>query len=1277
MSASIKKNKRRRYIRNSIDLKALLLIEESVALECSILDFCNGGFFLGFEKSSTEIALNKNIKIRFSIVQEFGQKTFEIDAKVTHITPSGVGVFVENMPDSVFDALKKQANSGLKSELHDSPGFSLNTSGQETFKNSFKQLLMEELPPLISNFFETAHEELEKANEHSGLFENRSVFDDFLTTLKLNRGLIVSEFCYSVASQVDYISDGAKEKQDAIYNDSLSLIEKEDFEDWLNMSAIARRLINYFEDDINQLIRELGRVFGLSKADIGNPIGPAILCDSFREVILQLELNCKTKKALYNGFEKTLMQGLPDLYKKSKNVLSKCDSAKAFSHPSDYRSDRTTANTKDSPRDISRQQVSISQDKLLNLLETSSHKAGLPLTQVTGTLLNILNETATASPEISYEDKNDSPAQVHSFFSSDDVLSAISKIQKNLSEKSTIVLDNSALQKSLHDSLKSVGKEPKSLSSNDIRHIEVYGKFFEALFSESAFSSQIKSYLESIYLPLLSLPLQGNDFLDSDAHPARTILNQLAVLAPAVTGNRVIKNTNVKDIVEKAINRISHESITNPSVFAEVEHELGEVAKQVSKYTDNNIKRIVEPYEGRQKLEMARLSIQQEVDKRIAGKAIPSIIPLLLKSGWQDLLVIAELNAENNPDEKQKYWKVVDDLICWLYEQESMLKMQTLSIQNALKYVEDNLSPVCTNIFQRDKVVEELTALLLGSGESKLRKTMETVRIPLANPDRKASDDVWANSLKQLGVGDWMMILHDSQGFEPMKLVWIGDALQLCVFVNRDGLNKLEFSKAELADLMQSGGAYKVESLDAPLMDRATNLMLQKMHGTLIYNATHDTETDLFTRDEFVKLLKIEISKFDKSRHMLCHLEVLDFRDITNICGTAGGIQLLKYLSELVRGQLRECDLFARLGDKSFAILFRDYSAEEGYELSRKLAGIIGDSRFHWQEKSYSIGVSMGLVQLEETSYDVNELLRHADAASMSAEHSGKNSVLIFKNDDENLKRQNQLYEWIGNIDKVFSENRLFARCQMIAPMDREDNSHQHYEILLGIKNENDEIIPPDHFIPAVERCKRMPEIDRWIIDNVFAWIEGNRHYFDKMDGFSINLSGQSINSEDFLEFLKNLLALNRVPADKLTFEVTETVAAENLNFTKKFIHTIKQFGCKFSLDDFGSGYSSYSYLKNLNIDYLKIDGAFVKDILNNKADVAIVKSMNEIAHSLSLKTIAEYVENNDIRELLKGIGVDYCQGYGIHKPMPLTELVVELPETKFFSFEDTEFWGF
>lgn len=1271
MSASIKKSKRRRYIRYAIDLKALLIIDQTHPLECRILDFCSGGFYLVFDKNHPQIVLDKNIKIRFSIQLEFELKTFEVDAQITHIGSTGVGVVTEHMPATTFNALRKIASVGSLASTHDNIDTSPDNLNQENFKNIFKQFLIESLPVLVDRFFDSLGDCMDAANAHSEFFSTQSAFDDLITTLKLNREIISSEFCCSVIYQVDYISGDSEKNIDALYHESLSLIEKDDFEDWLNMAASIRKLKNYFDDELSLLVRELCRVFGVFDNTVNNPIGPAVLCDSFREIFLQLELGCNIKKAIYNCFEKTLIIELPNFYKQAASTLTKFESARLVM-PVHSKQSGPAFDAKNSDKN----QVYF--NDYLDAEPLAVHKSIQPLTQVTGKLLNLLSETINV-PTDTRREENSQPLSHHlPVFNPEEVLAAIAKIQKDIAAKSGPHLDTSALQKSLTDKLQADSPEAKSLAANDVQRLELYGKFFDALFGELEFSTDIKDYLESIHLPLLSLPMQGNDFLDSESHPARKILNQLAILEPAIKSNRVIKNTNIKNTVEKAIARISAESISNPNVFAEVEHELDDVAKKLTKSNDTNIKRIIEPYEGQQKLEMARLTIQKEVDKRIAGRSVPSIIPTLLGAGWQDLLVIAELNKEANPEEKTSYLKVIDDLLFWLYEQDSFLNMQSVSIHTTLKFIEDNLGAVCPNLFKRDNVIEELFALLVGSGVPKVRKPMDTIRIPAPKSTQDIIESEWAVQVAQLQVGEWLIIYRGSEGFEPMKLVWIGDVLPICVFVNRDGLTKLELSKSELALLLENGGANRIESLDVPLMDRATNQMLQNMHSKLIYNATHDAETDLLTKDEFIKQLKVELVKLDSTGHILCHIEVLDFRVITNVCGVTGGKQFLKTLTHLISEQLRDCDLFARIGDKSFAVLLKDCTAQTAYDLTKKLLKVISESRFQWQEKSYTIGVSIGLVPFEQNNFDVNELLQNADAASMSAERSGPNNVLLFTNDDENLKRQNIIYEWIGNIDKVFSENRLFLRCQMITAVDETNASHQHYEILLGIKDENDNIIPPDHFIPAVERCKRMPEIDQWVITNVLLWIENNRHYFDHIDGFAINLSGQSINSAEFLGFLKGILESTSVPTNKLIFEVTETVAAESFYLTNSFIKAIKQFDCKFSLDDFGSGYSSYSYLKNLNIDYLKIDGAFVKDILNSKADIAIVKSMNEIAHSLGLATIAEYVENAEIREVLKTIGVDFAQGYGVHKPMPLRELVIEPPPSApLFSFEDTEFWGF
>lgn len=1288
---SINTNKtHRHYIRYAIELEATLILEESMPVQCVIQDFCSGGLFLGFKQSIAGLSFpdHKNIKIHFSISPEYGWEDFQLDAKIMHVSSKGIGVAVENMPVSAFNALKKESSTGAKTVSSDRRSSSSDKSIQDNFKKEIKTMLEERFPQLLARFFEYFDEDSKKTKERSADFMGRSPLDDLITTLKFSRESIVCEFCSSILFEVDYIFDSSHKKDAETATDgrALALIEKEDFQDWLNLSSIIRKLKNHYENPINQLEGKLSRVFGIPANAINNPLSPAILCDIFRGIILQFNLDNDTKQTLYSIFQKTLINSLCDLFEQLDKVLVSYGAPDQLDPHVIQRSYKNPIETRHSehcePENKQYAQNGqlpsfVSSDNLLNLLQIAEQKHRQPVAQIARKLLDIFKETDTAAATqvdggLS-EKTRELITQTQSVFTAEELVAAISKIQKNVSDHSSFYQNPIALQKYLQDTLENSGNSQKILSTSDINHLEVYSKLFETLFNDLLVSPGIKSYIESIHLPLLSLPLQGNDFLDPDSHPVRNILNQLAVLESAVKGNKVIKKTNIKKILDKHVTRIAQEAITNPNVFAEVEQELNKITVQVNKSVDLNIRRLVEAYEGKQKLEIKRRFVQQEIDKRCAGKSIPKIIPMLLTSGWQHLLVITELNQENGKDEKSKYFKVIDDLILWLSDQDLILEEQTGRIITTLEFIEDELGSVCTNTFTCDSIIEVLTALLLGEGKHRVRKAVEMITIePLSTKKETSfqmSGDKWTLQVEQLRVGEWLTILRNSEGFEPMKLVWIGDSPQIFVFVNRDGFNKLEFTKAELAELMQTGAAIRIESLDVPLMDRATNMMLQKMHEKLIYNATHDQLTGLFTRDEFIKQLKHEMTILGNSGHMLCQIEIHDYRMICNICGAAGGDELLKKQTHLLISQLRKDEIFARLGDNTFGVLFKHCSPDEGYEIAKKLVNLINDSHFEWEDKSFSIGINIGLAPFIEDGYDVHQLLQLADSATISAERFGYNSIQIFKEDDEVLSRQNKVHEWAGQIDKILSENKIFLRCQKIAPVEWERNDHTHYEILLGVRDNDGNTVQPDNFIPAVERCKRMPEIDKWIIRHVFDWIEHNRNYFDQMDGFSINLSGQSVNTEGFLEFLKELLASSSIPLQKLTFEITETVAVVSLVYVKRFIKQIKQFGCKFSLDDFGSGYSSYAYLKSLNVDYLKIDGAFVKDIANNKADVAIVKSMNEIAHSLGIKTIAEYVENNEIRDILREIGVDYVQGYGIQKPILLTELVDE------FSFsEDNSF---
>jgi diguanylate cyclase (GGDEF)-like protein len=1284
MSQDTKKTNRRSHIRYGIKLDAVLMIDDSSAVECVIHDFCFGGLLLVLKQPKTVIPSlqDKKIKVHFSVSREYGGEEFQIDAKVKRVNSDSIGVAFENISASAFNALEKEAYLQLGVISSDRRSISPNKSNQKKFLTALGKMLEEHLPPLPAKFFERVDRDLSEALENAKIFKDKTARDDLLTKLKFDREAIVGKFCSSIIVESNRIS-GTKPKEKAasvIDAKTLSLVDKNDFEDWLNISSIIRKLASRYEHNNNQLEQKLSIVLGLPRNAVNNPISPANLCESFREAIQEIDKNNTVRNTLYKIFERILIDCATDLYDQFDKLLvdygapERCEPDAPRQAPITAK-DQTHANHQISDKEQNirqkQRQPLIANDKALALLQPSEPATGAgrkhPIAQTALKLLNILKESAGISPVAVNEylpgkEQIDSADGSHLEFSPDEIVATISQLQANKTGNNASERDSHALQTQLIDTFETIGNGQKKLSAADKNNLVVYGKFFETLFNDLIFSSDIKSYVESIRLPLMALAFQGYDLLESNAHPARNIINQLAFLEPALKGNRIINNSKVKPAVEKLVTRIAQEYVTNPDIFAIVDQKLNEITEKVNKSMELNIRRVIEVCEGNQQLEKARRFVQDEIDKRIAGKSIPKIITSFLTLGWQDLLVIAELGKEKSGNkERQCYFKVIDDLIAWLSSRKPFSDEDIRNIHNVLDFIDNQPCFGCANPFLKSKLIDELTASLLGTGNPRSRKAVEMVDIEPASLKKDAPLDIipdkWTEQVAQLQVGEWLAILFGEDEYEHLKLVWIGDAPPVYVFVNREGLKKLELNKEKLAELMQTGAANKIESLDAPLMDRATNMMLQQMHEKLIYNASHDPTTDLLNRKGFVKQLKQEILKLNGSRHMLCYMEIQDFGIITNDCGLSGGDDLLKKLSNLMKNQLRNEEVFARLGDKTFGILFKRCSSDEGHAIAKKLQTLINDWHFEWKDKSYSIDVSMGLTPLRENDYDVDELFNKADIANASAKRSGRNGIWVYKNEDEHLKLQNELYAWAGRIDHVLSQNRLFIRCQMIAPIDAEKNDHIHYEILLGIIDETGNIIPPDNFIPAAERFQRMPEIDRWIIKRVFSWIAQNKRQSDKIGGFSINLSGQSLNNEAFLEFLKNLLTSSNIQPEKLIFEITETVAAKNFLFTKKFINQIKRFGCKFSLDDFGSGYSSYSYLKSMNVDYLKIDGAFVKDICRNNTDIAIVKSMNEIAHSLGLETIAEYVESNDILDILKDIGVDYAQGWRIQKPVLLEEL--------------------
>lgn len=427
-----------------------------------------------------------------------------------------------------------------------------------------------------------------------------------------------------------------------------------------------------------------------------------------------------------------------------------------------------------------------------------------------------------------------------------------------------------------------------------------------------------------------------------------------------------------------------------------------------------------------------------------------------------------------------------------------------------------------------------------------------------------------------------------------------------------------------------------------------------RLASRLSWQASHDELTQLINRREFERRLEstITASRLDGSEHCICFMDLDKFKVVNDTCGHVAGDELLRQLSDIFKSCIRDDDILARLGGDEFAVVLKKCRVGPAVNIAEEIRTAVEDFRFGWSGQSFQVGVSIGLVMIDKNSPDAEEVFKEADSACYAAKEAGRNRVHLYSQDDQEISQRRGEAQWMVRIQNALESDRFELNYQPIIPVS-DSGEHIHYEILLRMLGENGELIPPGAFIPSAERYQLMARIDRWVIENLFRWMD-NFWDYNSNDIFAINLSGQSLADENLLYRIKKLFSEYAVPPNRICFEITETSAISNLSKAQVFMSELKQLGCLFALDDFGSGLSSFAYLKSLDVDYLKIDGAFVKDMVEDPIDRAMVESIHNIGNVLKLKTIAEFVENDQILQALKQVGVDFAQGYGVARPRPL-----------------------
>jgi len=1065
--------------------------------------------------------------------------------------------------------------------------------------------------------------------------------------------------------------------------DSLSLVSKDDYEDWL----VANMGVKFLESELSA---ELLIVTQILTCLTGNffdsktcPISPDSIFKELKQSIDELEIPQVPQTALYKTISRSLLADLKVLYESLEREAQKA--GLVYKQEAQALPPKNKSNSKVTRADqVQNQQTSAEvTPQVQNMDEPDSfdygHELGMSANQMhanSAVQLSTLNSLSRLNATVSSggylaKSSNDPENQTLTEnvvpFQSSQLVTTISELQKTYGDTS-VSHEKQSLRHWIESSLNEAKIGKDSIGSQESEMIDVTDRFFDAVVEQIGVSGLLKKWLEKLKLTILKVVLSDNSFFSDVKHPARQMLNKLAKLA----ANDRSGNKRLEKVLDKCIDRLIKNFDEDEGAIDQIVNELDELLERQSLAYKRNSERIARTYEGKQKIAEARHKIVKDLNELLANQTVPVVLlELLDKGGWREHLTLTIIRDGYDSDAYKEVFNVVEQLMDWLGDDSESVDQWALELEmeleapSLMEMVTKELEIVGPTGFKA--ILNRLEDCLFNDVDPLLVK-VESYEWPFEKAEKDLEDlqpsgseeslsGYWHKRIVSMKIGDWVELKRDDDKTRCLRLAWSGSESFRFVFVDSQGMKDEDVSLAELISLFKENKASFVEHDEVPLVDQGLHQMVQSVYEELSSQSNCDLLTGLLNRQAFERALEQSIAGAvtNKTKTALLYIDLDKFNIANTNYGHHAGDALLKHVAEIVRKHGNDGSFCGRLGGNEFGMILSDCSQETTNSIAKNICQDVQSESYQWEDHLITSTVSIGVVafDIEVDSYD--SIMRKAGLACEGAKNQGRNRVVQYQEQDKDQQKRDEMLQWAQRLDQDLDE-LLTLRCQEIRPISPVENALSHYEILLGVRYEG-QILPPGMLIEAAEHFGRMAKVDRWVIRNTLEWMESHSAVVAKSDGFSINLSGNSMSDDTFLEFILGEFAASSVPPEMICFEITETAAITNLADATEFIRVLKQTGCKFSLDDFGSGLSSYAYIQKLPVDFIKIDGIFIRNLATNDQDKALVKSINELAHFMGMKTVAEYVENYDILDVLKDIGVDHSQGFGIKKPGLLADL--------------------
>lgn len=1303
----------RAHIRQNVDMPVRLRAEATGEIAARIGDFCLGGLLvhLDDEQSRFLAAFREGDTLDVvATVQGFrGERDISLTARIARVEEAGLGLRFESPDTTALLALQNHVRSLRDSAAE--PGQSAASTAATQKKHSAEHIakavsalrMMVEavLHECMEAFFPAAEAALLDAADQAG--SNQAQHPYFEAGKLLARGArpLQQNFIAGVCQNIDAMAQGRElDAADAAAEQGggLSLVDKEEFEDWLALKVMATRAEGRFNEDILHLQLRLDDLFQITLSARRNPLHPAFICRAFGESLRLIPLKSKTDRVVLAAFEAEVINKLDTLYRQSnallaeEGVLRDLDVARyiaeRFGQQPETRAAPVPEATEqasggepeseqgqDAPAQSS--DAALASDRHPDT-EAPADRAPVALAAVKPAVAESGSQRFSGSAGQSLAARQFALQQhiaKHAYETVRNLLSVkgVEAAQANVSappEGVPVVAAPAA-----RESLAQLQRQPQALDDSTSlaervqlavagEHggnaaldqelqvaVDLIHHLFEGIIGNPALSDRVRKALKRLEVPFLRLLIDDDSFLQHEEHPARQVLNRMARLGVRGSANLA---AHEQEIEQKA-HLINEEFDSDINVFQDVLQRLDELSDRQESLYVRNLKRVQEACEGKQKLIEARREVGKALERRIGGRKVPRAVLGLIDVGWRQLLVQTLLRDGRDSKTWHEYLGVIDRLI-----KAGETVPEQSGLAGLLTSIKQGLGRVDETQVHNARLVTELRDLLSAKVRQHSTPVMVDVPAGMVDPEAADSDENademtqrWQRRARRHEPGDWFE--HSADGKkELLKLAWADPGRNTFVFVNHQGMQVMEYSLADFADRLKNRQFEPVDDQAAPAVDRGLERMVQRVYDQMAHQATHDDLSGLLNRREFERRLRQLLTESVDAPGSFLHLDVDQFKLVNNTGGPEAGDELIRQMSRLLE-EMFPSALLARTGGDEFAVWLQGVPADAARKAAESLCGRVSEMRFDCLGKSYMVTLSGGLVHRAPGLQLANDLIRAADSACHAAKESGRNRLQVYASDDREMARRDDVMSWVTRLNEALDADRLRLRCQRIEPTG--GGGLPAYEVLISVASEDGELLAPAEFLKAAEQYNRMHAIDRWVISNVMRWMHSNPEVLAGIDHLSINLSGHSMNDASLPEFLFEHFQRYPVPKERICFEVTETAAIANLEDAADFIRELQDMGCRFSLDDFGSGLASYGHLKHLPVDYIKIDGTFIRDIASDNADLALVRSINEMGHLMGKRTIAEYVENDDIRQLLADIGVDFVQGYGVEKPRPLDSL--------------------